>query len=254
MNVFASGAPTLVLDDVSKSLGNVQVLSHLSVDIDGRGGTALVGESGSGKSTLLALALGLLRPDTGSVTLFGERLDDNNVRAVRQRIGYAVQEAGLFPHLSVRDNLTLQGRLQGLDRAALNVRADELAERMRLDSAMLGRYPVELSGGQQQRAGICRAMMLEPTLLLLDEPFSGLDVVTRIDIYKHFIELASSREAGFVLVTHDLSEAHRLCEHVAILRHGEIIAHGRTAEIIANPPHAYARELVEAQRLHVSHG
>ncbi|MEM1261199.1 MAG: ATP-binding cassette domain-containing protein [Pseudomonadota bacterium] len=239
---------------VRKQLGQRTVLDNLSLVVPAWGGMALVGESGSGKSTLLSLALGLLEPDAGHVTVFGERLSAASARALRQRIGYALQETGLFPHLSVLDNLTLQGRLLGNDADELTSRALLLAEQMHLDSEMLNRYPVELSGGQQQRAGICRAMMLAPELLLLDEPFSGLDVVTRSDIYDHFIALANDRQCSFLLVTHDLNEARRLCATVAVLRDGEIVDHGPTERVINDPQHAYVARLVDAQRLHIAHG
>ena len=243
----------LKLTNVSKRLGDKWVIDDLSLALTGTGGTALVGESGSGKSTLLSLALGLLMPDSGHVEVFGEALTATNVPQMRRRIGYAVQETGLFPHLSVLDNLTLQGRLQGASEPELRERAIELAVQMRLDPSVLERYPLALSGGQQQRAGICRAMMLKPPLLLLDEPFSGLDIVTRIDIYDHFVELAERRRASFLLVTHDLAEAQRLCQQVAILRRGKILASGPTSSVIGNPSNDYVAQLVEAQRLHVSH-
>lgn len=253
MSERTPSTPMLRYTDVSKRLGERVVLRDLSLELSSWGGMALVGESGSGKSTLLSLALGLLRPDSGSVELFGEVLAAGNVNRLRRRIGYAVQETGLFPHLSVIDNLTLQGRLAGHDLAELTARAAALAERMRLDTTLLGRYPLQLSGGQQQRAGIVRAMMLEPPLLLLDEPFSGLDIVTRIDIYDHFVELAAERRTAFLLVTHDLAEAARLCERVAILRNGRIVESGLTEAVIANPQNDYVEQLVEAQRLHVGH-
>ena len=247
----SESAPVLSFTGVSKKLGNKDVLTDVSLQLSGAGGTALVGESGSGKSTLLSLALRLLTPDRGRVDVFGETLTDANARTLRRRMGYAVQETGLFPHLTVLDNLTLQGRLQGAEPAELDERAGELAAQMRLDPTLLRRYPLQLSGGQQQRAGICRAMMLTPRLLLLDEPFSGLDIVTRIDIYDHFDELVENRQTSFLLVTHDLAEAERLCRRVAILRGGRIVASGPTASVIDNPENDYVEQLVSAQRLHV---
>ncbi|MEM8983052.1 MAG: ATP-binding cassette domain-containing protein [Pseudomonadota bacterium] len=244
----------LEFNAVSKRLGQQDVLRDLSLRVPAWGGMALVGESGSGKSTLLSLALGLIEPDSGSINLFDEPLTPTNVRTQRQRIGYALQETGLFPHLSVLDNLCLQGRLLGHESEQLQTRARLLAEQMHLDPDMLKRYPIELSGGQQQRAGICRAMLLEPELLLLDEPFSGLDVVTRNDIYDHFVALANARRCSFLLVTHDLNEAQRLCATVAVLRDGRIVDHGPSERVINDPRHDYVARLVAAQRLHIAHG
>ncbi len=241
----------LAFHEVSKRLGNAQIFAGLNLTLPATGGTALVGESGSGKSTLLGLALGLLEPDSGHIEVLGTRLGANTVRDLRLRIGYAVQETGLFPHLCVHDNLTLQGRLNSIDSGVLAERAQQLATAMNLDVGLLARYPGELSGGQQQRAGICRAMMLEPELLLLDEPFSGLDVVTRSEIYARFLASAEAQGTRYVLVTHDLNEAHRLCPYVVILENGKVVQAGATDDVIAAPQPGYVERLVTAHRSHV---
>ncbi|MEO0996164.1 MAG: ATP-binding cassette domain-containing protein [Pseudomonadota bacterium] len=235
---------------VTKRLGDTAALADLSLDIPGTGGTAVVGESGSGKSTLLGLLIGLMRPDSGRVDVLGEPLTDANLIAVRRKLGYAVQETGLFPHLSVRDNIALPARLRDTAADGTRERIERLAAMLNLDTALLERYPLALSGGQRQRAGICRAMLLQPRLLLLDEPFSGLDIVTRREIYARFTELMHEEQTAFVLVTHDLNEAQHLCRRIAVLNRGELVACGDTEALLAEPPAGYVAELVAAHRLH----
>ncbi|MCZ6619124.1 MAG: ATP-binding cassette domain-containing protein, partial [Gammaproteobacteria bacterium] len=148
--------------------------------------TAVVGESGSGKTTLLQLVNAVLEPDIGEVRVFGEPIPEHHREKFRRRIGYSVQGAGLFPHLTNRDNVVLVAKLEGWLEAEIEERYTELLAEMGLSVDVSERYPRELSGGQQQRVGLCRALMLRPRLLLLDEPFSAVDPITRIGIYERF--------------------------------------------------------------------
>ncbi|MEX2123718.1 MAG: ATP-binding cassette domain-containing protein [Woeseia sp.] len=174
---------------VSLRRGEVLALEDVSLSLPLGQTTAILGASGSGKSTLVQLIIGLLRPDSGTVRTLGKPIDFVNPHPMRKRIGYAVQDVSLFPHLSVRKNILLPATLSGWRDADKQARLDELLELMQLPADVLGRYPHELSGGQQQRAGLCRAMMLRPELLLLDEPFSGLDTLTRRSIHEQFLEM-----------------------------------------------------------------
>ena len=171
---------------VSKSFGDLVVFNDLSLMLPSGQTTAIVGASGSGKTTLLQMVNALEQPDQGCVQVFGESIPQAGLQHLRHRIGYAVQGAGLFPHLSARDNVVLVARLQGWSEARIQQRFEELLEAMALPASVAERPPRELSGGQQQRLGLCRALMLEPDLLLLDEPFSAVDPVTRLGLYERF--------------------------------------------------------------------
>ncbi|MEM7277991.1 MAG: ATP-binding cassette domain-containing protein [Pseudomonadota bacterium] len=238
----------LLLSDVTLALGGREIIHSMSLEIDASRGFALLGESGSGKSTLLGLMIALLRPDSGSLHYRGKAFDYDDLYAMRRKFGYAIQETGLFPHLSVHDNLLLPAKLAGLEASLAQDRIEELAELMNLDLRVLDRYPIGLSGGQQQRAGICRAMMLKPELLLLDEAFSGLDVITRRDVYERFLAMTERDKTHFVLVTHNLDEATRLCERMAVIRDGSLEKSGRCSDLLASPGNDYLQTLIAAQR------
>lgn len=184
--------------------------------------TALVGASGCGKSTLLKLCNGLLRPDGGEVRAFGDPLDYQHLPALRRRMGYAVQGTGLFPHLSARDNIDLGARLAGWGAKEMEARIDELLQLMHLDAALLTRFPHQLSGGQQQRVGLCRAMMLRPEVLLLDEPFAAIDPITRQDIHDQLLAIMVEEPVTALLVTHDMREAMQLSERIVVLAAGSV--------------------------------
>ena len=169
--------------------------------------TAIVGESGSGKTTLLQLVNGVLRPNQGTVHVLGGEVPAQGIEAFRRRIGYAVQGAGLFPHMTVRQNVDLLARLEGWSRDAIEARFAELLEEMGLETSLADRYPNQLSGGQQQRVGLCRALMLKPGLLLLDEPFSAVDPITRIELYEQFVHAQRHEGVSALLVTHNMREA-----------------------------------------------
>ncbi len=197
--------------------------------------TAIVGESGSGKSTLLQHINALIRPDDGRVLVFGRPIDYDDAVALRRRVGYAVQSIALFPHLTVRNNVSLLARLENWPEERTETRIERLLSLMELDTGVLDRYPHELSGGQQQRVGLCRAMMLEPPLLLLDESFSGVDPITRQSIHEEFLRLQQEEPRTVVLVTHDMREAEILSEFLVDLLDGEVRQAAPTAEVIESP-------------------
>ena len=227
---------------LTKSYGRTEVFRNLDLDISPGVTTGLVGESGCGKSTLLQLINGLERPDRGSVQTFGEPVPVNGLAAFRRRIGYAVQGTGLFPHMSVARNISLLGELEGWSDARIRARTGTLMNLMALDGELTSRYPHELSGGQQQRVGICRAMFLQPDILLLDEPFSGVDPLTRADIHEQFLKLMGSESTTVVLVTHDMSEAVVLADEIIVIRDGEIVRQG-PVERIRQSSDAYVARL-----------
>lgn len=223
--------------------GTVLALDDVSLKLPARQITAVLGASGSGKSTLIQLIIGLLRPDAGTVTALGEAIDYRRPAALRKRIGYAIQDVALFPHLNIRENIVLPARLDKRSAGEIASRIDELMTLMHLPSSVLGRWPHELSGGQQQRAGLCRAMMLRPELLLLDEPFSGLDTMTRRSIHEQFLALQQAEPIATVLVTHDPQEAINLAQTIVVMKEGRVQQHGDVQQVIANPANDYVAEL-----------
>jgi osmoprotectant transport system ATP-binding protein len=208
------------LENISKRYGATTVFDALNVEIKANAITAVVGESGSGKSTLLQMINGLIVPDRGNITVFGAPVPARGISRFRRRIGYAVQGTGLFPHLRIEQNIGLLGRLERWNCAQLAARVAELMSLMDLGEELRARYPHQLSGGQQQRVGICRAMLLRPEMLLLDEPFSGLDPLSRREIHDRFAALIRREPATVVLVTHDMEEALRLASELLILGPG----------------------------------
>ena len=232
--------------NVAKAYGDTVILNNFSLQIPADITTALVGESGSGKSTLLNLANGLITPDSGTVSVFQQPMEIQDILALRRRTGYAVQGAGLFPHLTVAENIALVARLAGWSEQQIDDRQQVLFGMLNLDEEFADRYPHSLSGGQQQRVSLCRAMMLNPPLLLLDEPFSALDPMTRSAIHQEFMQLQSSEPRSVLLVTHDIREAARLAQHIVILREGEVVQFGDVASVIDSPADDYVRQLLGA--------
>jgi osmoprotectant transport system ATP-binding protein len=224
-----------------------RVLDDVTLDLPGNATTAVVGASGSGQTTLLQLVNAVITADAGEVRVFGNKIPVHNLVAFRRRIGYSVQGAGLFPHIRIRDNVTLLAKLERWDRARIEARFKDLLDQMGLPLDVAGRYPGELSGGQQQRVGLCRALMLEPQLLLLDEPFSAVDPITRVGIYERFEEVRQQAGVSTLLVTHDMREAVRLAEHLVILRDGKVLQAGPTSQVLASPADDYVAKLVTEQ-------
>ena len=241
--------PSLRLRGVSKRYGSTVALSPTSLDVAAGETLALLGTSGSGKSTLLRCVLRLAVPDTGEIAVGGVAVTAATARAVRRRVGYVIQAGGLFPHLTARGNAALLARHLGWAEARVEARLAELADLVRLDAALLGRYPGELSGGQRQRVALVRALVLDPDVLLLDEPLGALDPVTRDTLQTELRGLVRRLGKTVLLVTHDLREASVLADRVAVMDRGEIVQRGRLAEIAAAPATPFVERFVAAQRV-----
>jgi osmoprotectant transport system ATP-binding protein len=234
----------LELRGVSKLYGKMQAVHAIDLRIAPRRTTVLLGQSGSGKSTLLRLMLGLLRPDAGTISF-----DDEPVRPEqRQRMGYVVQDGGLFPHLTARGNVGLMARHLGWDVDRIDKRLRELAELTQFPREGLDRYPVQLSGGQRQRVGLMRALMLDPDVLLLDEPLGALDPIIRSDLQADLRRIFQSLGKTVVLVTHDLGEAAFLGDHLVLLRDGRIVQQGAVSDLVEAPADPFVTRFVNAQR------
>lgn len=237
------------LVDVAKSFGKTQVLRPTTLHIAAGKTTVLLGPSGCGKSTLLRLIVGLIKPDQGEVHIGGQRLTSENVMEMRRRMGYVIQDGGLFPHLSARDNVGLLARYLGWERQKIDNRVQELADLTRLPPEALDRFPVQLSGGQRQRLGIMRALMLDPQVVLLDEPMGALDPLIRYDLQEDLKKIFQVLSKTVVLVTHDIGEAAFLADTVVLLGEGRIIQQGPLSDLVEAPADPFVTRFMNAQRL-----
>jgi osmoprotectant transport system ATP-binding protein len=237
------------LVSVSKRYGRHQALDQASLRIPPQVTTVLLGPSGSGKSTLLRLMLGLVEADGGTISFAAQTLAPKDWPALRLRIGYGVQDGGLFPHLTARHNVTLVARQLGWPRARLDARLSELGELVRLPKDALDRYPVQLSGGQQQRVSLMRALMLDPDVLLLDEPLGALDPLIRADLQVELAAIFARLHKTVVLVTHDLREAAFLGHHVVLVRDGRIEQIGTFEDLCDRPQSPFVTRFFTAQSM-----
>jgi osmoprotectant transport system ATP-binding protein len=210
--------------------------------------TVLLGPSGCGKSTLLRLMLGLLLPDSGDVLVEGQAVAPEAWPRARRRMGYVIQDGGLFPHLTALANAALVARVLGWREPAVERRVAELAELLRLPGDALGRYPVQLSGGQRQRVALMRALFLDPEVLLLDEPLAALDPIVRTDLQDELRSTFRALGKTVVLVTHDLAEAAHFGDQLVLLRDGTVVQRGGFAELVGRPAEPFVESFVRAQR------
>lgn len=238
----------LELIDVSKKFGKSTALQPTSLSLDAAKIYVLIGPSGCGKSTLLKLTIGLVPSDSGTVSIAGEVLTKDNLLRLRQRVGYVIQDGGLFPHLTAGDNVSLVARYLGWTRNRIRERIDELSELTQFPRDGLDRYPAQLSGGQQQRVGLMRALMLEPDLLLLDEPLGALDPMIRSDLQSDLRRIFRSRDKTVVMVTHDLHEAAYFADEIMLLRDGSIVQRGTIRDFLESPRDEFVTQFVNAQR------
>jgi osmoprotectant transport system ATP-binding protein len=238
----------IVLANVSKSYGSKRALLPTSFTVDAERCLALIGSSGSGKSTLLRLILGLIVPDTGSIAIGGEPMTPKSAQRLRLRVGYVIQDGGLFPHLSAHDNVTLVARIVGRETRDIERRVAELTELVGLSAELLDRYPAELSGGERQRVGLMRALMLDPPVLLLDEPLGALDPLIRAKLQEDLRRIFKDLRKTVLLVTHDIGEAAFLGDEVALLRDGAIVQKGSLRDLALHPKDPFVSEFLHAQR------
>jgi osmoprotectant transport system ATP-binding protein len=238
----------LQLRGVSKRFGPIEALHATDLTIRTGATTVLIGPSGCGKSTLLRLMNGLIWPDSGVVSFEGVTLAPSNVLAIRRRMGYVLQDGGLFPHLTVRGNATLMARYLGWSRARCKKRLGDLVELTRFPGDGLDRYPAQLSGGQRQRVSLMRGLMLDPDVLLLDEPLGALDPLFRSELQADLRQIFGSLQKTVVLVTHDLSEAGYLGDEIVLLREGRILQSGTLKNLLERPADAFVTRFIRAQR------
>jgi osmoprotectant transport system ATP-binding protein len=238
----------ITLRGLGKRYGGVVAVADVSLEVADGELVVLLGRSGCGKTTTLKMVNRLIEPDTGTVRIDGEDAAALPPHELRRRIGYAFQGVGLFPHLTVAENVGVTPSLLGWDAARIARRVDELLALVELDPALATRLPSELSGGQQQRVGVARALAAEPRVVLMDEPFGALDPLTRGRVQESFLRLR--RELGLtgLFVTHDVPEALRLGDRIGVVEAGRLVQVGTAAELRRTPATEHVRELMESPR------
>ena len=235
-------------ENVSKTYAGQTALAPTTLALAPGKTTVLIGPSGCGKSTLLRIFVGLITPDTGSVTIGGTLLTPQNAETERHAIGYVIQDGGLFPHLTAAQNVALLAKFLGKLQSEIERRMIELAEMVQLPAKALSRYPSHLSGGQRQRVGLMRALMLDPPLLLLDEPLGALDPITRTELQTQLKAIFTQLGKTVVLVTHDMGEAAYLGDTIILMREGAIVQAGTLDDLLHRPAAPYVTDFIRAQR------
>lgn len=241
-------ATCIEVKDLSLFYGEKQALHGINMVIPRQRVTAYIGPSGCGKSTVLRLIAGLVRPDGGQILFEGTALDASNITALRRRMGYVIQEGGLFPHLTAGDNVSLMARFLGWEPARVDRRLGELAQLVHLAPHLLQRFPAELSGGQRQRISLMRALMLDPDLLLLDEPLGALDPMIRYELQQELKSIFQRLQKTVLLVTHDIAEAAFFSRRLVLMRQGRIVQQGSLDELVRSPAEPFVERFITAQR------
>ncbi|MBL8268663.1 ATP-binding cassette domain-containing protein [Steroidobacter sp.] len=238
----------IAFEHVTHRYPHATAVDDVSLRVEAGETVALIGPSGCGKSTLLKLAAGLVWPQQGSVVVTDRTLAPDNVLETRRRIGYVIQSGGLFPHLSAVDNVTLAARFLKRERDWIAQRVVELAELVQLPRDALERFPGNLSGGQRQRVSLMRSLMLDPAVLLLDEPLGALDPMVRHGLQEDLRRLFERLGKSVLLVTHDMAEAAFFSRNIVLMRDGKIVQRGTYRDLIDTPAEPFVNEFVKAQR------
>jgi len=236
------------LNNVTKTFGQTRALKSVTLTCGDGKTTVLIGPSGCGKSTLLRLIIGLTEQDSGTVEFDGMPVARNTVFALRRKMGYVIQEGGLFPHLTARQNITVMAGYLKWSADRIEARLDELLELTQFPSDGLNRFPVQLSGGQQQRVSLMRSLILDPSVLLLDEPLGALDPMIRADLQKELKEIFQALKKTVILVTHDIGEACFFGDEIVLLREGITIQKGTPDDLVFSPKDPFVTQFINAQR------
>lgn len=239
------------LRNISKSYGDNHAVRSFDLTIETAETTVLIGPSGCGKSTILRTIIGLISTDTGNVDIEGRTLEPKNLISVRRNMGYVIQEGGLFPNLSAEENVSLMANFLGWDKSSIQKRINELCGLTKFPKDALNRYPIQISGGQRQRLSLMRALMLDPDILLLDEPLGALDPLIRSDLQEDLKEIFSTLRKTVVMVTHDMGEAAFFADKIVLIKEGEIVQEGNISELLNTPSDPFVTRFINAQRNHL---
>ncbi|MBN1039514.1 MULTISPECIES: ABC transporter ATP-binding protein [Clostridium] len=236
--------------NVSKIFKNQTVLKDVSFKIDKGELVSIIGESGCGKTTTLKMINSLIKPSSGKILIDGENIGFKDVIKLRRNMGYVIQQTGLFPHMTIRENIEIIPRLEKVEKSNIEKKTYELMDMVGLNAEeYLDRYPTELSGGQQQRIGVARAFATNPEIILMDEPFSALDPITRLQLQDELIDLQSKVRKTIVFVTHDMDEAIRIADKICIMNGGRIIQYDTPENILKNPCNDFVSEFIGKNRI-----
>ena len=238
----------LKLNNISKRFNKDQALHPFSYEANAGQTSVFIGPSGCGKSTLLRLIAGLLKPDTGDIHFDDLVLSQKTLYQFRKRMGYVIQEGGLFPHLRAKANVTIMADYLAWDKDRIEARVDDLSALVQLPSELLLRYPDELSGGQRQRVSLMRALMLDPELLLLDEPLGALDAMIRFDLQQQLKQIFKQLGKTVLFVTHDIGEAAHFGNTLILLREGRVVQQGSITDLVQHPAEIFVEQFIRAQR------
>ena len=231
--------------EISKSYGNKDIIKNLNLKIEDGTFLTVVGTSGSGKTTLLKMINGLVKPNQGQILINGQDMQDTDLIELRRNIGYSIQGNGLFPHLTVAENIAYVLNLQKKNQVEIEKVVDEKLAMLGLDTQLKNRYPAARSGGQAQRVGIARALAATPDILLMDEPFGAVDAITRYQLQRELKSLHEETGITVVFITHDITEALKLGTKILVLDKGEIQQYGTPQEIKMQPANDFVRKLLE---------
>ena len=231
--------------NIGKSYQGKWVVRNFNLTINEGDFLCIVGTSGSGKTTLLKMINGLVVPDEGDITINGIRVIDQDIISLRRKIGYAIQGDGLFPHMTVADNIGYVPKLDGTPKKEVDTIVNRMLSLVGLPLDSKGKYPKELSGGQQQRVGIARAYANSPKILLMDEPFGAVDSITRYQLQEDLKQIHKQTDCTIVFITHDMHEAFKLGTHILVMHEGKIQQYGTAEEVKNYPSNEYVKQLIE---------
>lgn len=234
---------------VSKKFKDITVLKDISFNIDKGNLVVLIGLSGCGKTTTLKMINRLINTTSGTITINGEDISKKNKIKLRRNIGYVIQQTGLFPHMTIRENIEVIARVEQRPLEQITDRTAELMDMVGMNESFLDRYPNELSGGQQQRVGVARAFSLDPEIILMDEPFSALDPITRASLQEELVNLQAKVRKTIVFVTHDMSEAIKIADKICIMHKGQIVQYDTPENILKYPANDFVNEFVGRNRI-----
>lgn len=238
----------ILLENISKSFNGNHALHKVSLEFEGSKSSVIIGPSGCGKSTLIRIITMLIKPDDGNVSVDGEIIDDENILSFRRRIGYVIQDGGLFPHLTAYQNVTVMANFFNWDKKRIDKKVSELSDLTKFPKEGLNKYPLQLSGGQKQRISLMRALALDPKILLLDEPLGALDPLIRFDLQNDLKEIFNELKVTVIMVTHDLGEAAYFGDKIILMKEGEVEQKGTIADLLNNPKTEFVSRFVKAQR------